>query len=249
MGNAVSRGPCPPVAKEQQQASTNLLDLPAELRNQIYRYVVLTESEIRPKPWPSHLGDLQLQNASSSMQEPALARVNRRLRSESLSIYYGENTFRFDSDRAAEFQRWSRAIGSNVRFLRMVWLDHWVLQTSLVLRQEGWRMQKCHTVVELQLDGSIYWNHDYRLSDLYCGCRATNVLMPFGAGGSRQERRAPREPDNKLVDFVSSLQQTMKRNRARALTEIARYRPSACEGCGRGQILFCSDDVWTFSCP
>ncbi|KAK5714263.1 hypothetical protein LTR17_017269 [Elasticomyces elasticus] len=74
-------GPCP------------LLDLAAELRNQIFALAVV-------EPEPQHLFRLEsaADGLKASFQQPALARVNRQIRSETLPIFYGQNVFRLDED-------------------------------------------------------------------------------------------------------------------------------------------------------
>jgi len=62
-------------------SSSPLLALPPGLRNTIYRLVL-----IEP-------GKIQIHNQPPP--EPALLRVNKRIRKEASSIYYKENTFRF----------------------------------------------------------------------------------------------------------------------------------------------------------
>ncbi|KAK3648898.1 hypothetical protein LTR56_003816 [Elasticomyces elasticus] len=74
-------GPCP------------LLELPAELRNQIFALAVV-ETE------PQHLFTLSVAACGfkASFHQPALTRVNRQIRSEALSIFYGQSVFRIDDD-------------------------------------------------------------------------------------------------------------------------------------------------------
>ena len=77
-----------------------LLSLPTELRNQIYRLVVVVDEDnvggvardtaicISPIPYRSHVCDL-----TDWRYQPALTRVSRQVRAESLPVYYGENEF------------------------------------------------------------------------------------------------------------------------------------------------------------
>ncbi|KAK4893562.1 hypothetical protein LTR27_008029 [Elasticomyces elasticus] len=74
-------GPCP------------LLELAAELRNQIFALAV-----VEPEPQHLFLLDSASGGLRASFQQPALARVNRQIRSETLPIFYGQNVFRLDED-------------------------------------------------------------------------------------------------------------------------------------------------------
>ena len=59
-----------------------LQDLPAELRNTIYRYALVETVQIDVSP-------------SGRVREPALLRTSKGIRRETLSIYYSENRFRY----------------------------------------------------------------------------------------------------------------------------------------------------------
>lgn len=59
-----------------------LLSLPAEIRNEIYRLVVVDPERVFLSP-----------RFPASCQEPVLLRVNRQVRSEVLPMYYGLNCF------------------------------------------------------------------------------------------------------------------------------------------------------------
>lgn len=68
---ALAADPAPPAS---------LLGLPSELRNSIWRYVLLEADEIKLQP-------------GSDATQPGLLRVNRQIRSETCSIYARENAF------------------------------------------------------------------------------------------------------------------------------------------------------------
>lgn len=57
-----------------------LLDLPPELRNEIYSYILSSEV-------------IMLGNSTPHIPEPAILAVNRQVRSETLSLFYADNTF------------------------------------------------------------------------------------------------------------------------------------------------------------
>ena len=84
-----SRGP-PPAAVDTYNAAPTLVNpgipsilaLPPELRNKIYRFILVSGNEIRL--------------AGDARSQPAILRVNRQIRQEAISIYYSENEFRIN---------------------------------------------------------------------------------------------------------------------------------------------------------
>ena len=65
-----------------QYPQTHLLGLPGELRNRIYRYVLVSDETIHIDP--------------DCFQQPALLRTCTQVRNETSSIYYKENDFEFE---------------------------------------------------------------------------------------------------------------------------------------------------------
>jgi hypothetical protein len=65
----------------EQEGATTFLDLPPELRNEIYSYMLVRK------------GVVEIKTVAPYVLEPALLAVNRQIRSEALTIFYGENTF------------------------------------------------------------------------------------------------------------------------------------------------------------
>lgn len=59
----------------------SFLDLPAEMRNQIYKYSLLKSDYIT------------LLNTKPFIEEPALLMTSKKVRNEALAIFYGNNTF------------------------------------------------------------------------------------------------------------------------------------------------------------
>ena len=91
-------------AKSKAQPPSPLLQLPGEVRNQIY-YLVLTESE--PISYKVPLG-------------PALLRTNRQIRNEARHIYYECNTFVIGEDPSNDekwLQRMSRERKQNIKYI------------------------------------------------------------------------------------------------------------------------------------
>lgn len=111
----------PPPAHEHSlpdQTATSFLDLPAELRNVIYRMVLPEEAEI----------DV---SALSRPKEPGLLAACRQIRDEGLDVYYGENQFVYYplfrmqrlGGQLVDDDRWIRSIGElrgrRIRHLRL----------------------------------------------------------------------------------------------------------------------------------
>ncbi|EME84624.1 uncharacterized protein MYCFIDRAFT_195623 [Pseudocercospora fijiensis CIRAD86] len=69
-----------PSAKDEQKC--RLLTLPGELRNRIYRLVLLTANNEK------------ISISSTGFSRPALTRVNKQVRRETLKIFYYENRFK-----------------------------------------------------------------------------------------------------------------------------------------------------------
>lgn len=101
-----------------------LLDLPAELRDYIYSFVVAKTTNTI-----TMLFDYRCYLDEISASQPALSRVNKQLRHETLATFYASNTFNAQLDNAADLataKRWLRAIGdANVRNLRKLCLCGW----------------------------------------------------------------------------------------------------------------------------
>lgn len=71
-----------------------ILDLPAEIRNDIWSMLVLQQPAISVSPFRPFV------------KEPALLAVNRQIRSEAMSIWYAEHDFQIDgSSPAVKFLR------------------------------------------------------------------------------------------------------------------------------------------------
>lgn len=74
------------------------MDLPAEVRNEIWTLLAVgdepIEAQIRPiRPKPHKRGKIVVRRFP---QEPSLSAVNKQLRKEVLSLFYGMNKFIFD---------------------------------------------------------------------------------------------------------------------------------------------------------
>ncbi|KAK3691795.1 hypothetical protein LTR37_018394 [Vermiconidia calcicola] len=84
----------PAATPPEREGATTFLALPAELRNEIYALVVVQDYQIELPLLPPYV------------RQPKLLGVNRQIRAEALSIYYGENVFQIQgSTSAAQFMR------------------------------------------------------------------------------------------------------------------------------------------------
>jgi hypothetical protein len=105
-----------------------LLDLPQELRDQIYGYLMLKQK--------THITMLPHYSCSQSLvsaAQPALCYVNKQIRTETLPIFYSSNLFLAelsDDTDLAVAKNWLAAIGNeNLRHLRRLALCGWTRVT------------------------------------------------------------------------------------------------------------------------
>jgi hypothetical protein len=84
------------------------LQLPREVRDQIYSYAFLTLSNIKPEPRPIYL--LTLEPLSWKPPTPGLCLVNRQIHDEGIEVLYGKNTFCFQNP--GELLRFEDQIGT-----------------------------------------------------------------------------------------------------------------------------------------
>ncbi|KAK4967969.1 hypothetical protein LTR42_010297 [Elasticomyces elasticus] len=90
--------------------SPALLGLPAELRNFIFELAIISPHPIRAGLSVRWESELAVSQTKVSPGQPALARVNRQLRDESLAIFYGQNAFLIDRGilNGHELRKWWR---------------------------------------------------------------------------------------------------------------------------------------------
>ena len=87
------------MASKAQTNSCKLLELPAELRNRIYRFTLCNAAPI--------------QFPRNGLEQPALVRTCKQIRSEAVAMYYIDNVFampavRFDHSTAFAFEKQAR---------------------------------------------------------------------------------------------------------------------------------------------
>lgn len=98
-------------------SENRLLALPAELRVYIYELVVIETHPLKPTFMYSKPDD---------GKQPAVTKVSRQVRAESLPIYYEKNTFRVEcyvGSVIESSQRWLRAIEQNVHIIKTFEFD------------------------------------------------------------------------------------------------------------------------------
>ncbi|KAK7987186.1 hypothetical protein PG996_006213 [Apiospora saccharicola] len=93
------------------QSPFRFLDLPPELRNEIY-YFALGEHQTSSEPYGP--------TTCTALAPPALTRTNRQIRNETLGLYYSQNRFSFQLPVPGgqdAFQRWCAAMGPHLQFI------------------------------------------------------------------------------------------------------------------------------------
>jgi hypothetical protein len=103
-----------------------LLELPAELRDAIYEFA-LTSS----KPTVTFQLDKYQKDSYAQAIQPALTRVSRQIRAESLPVYYACNDFILHTDptKCIDARRWMECISAHILKLRR--LEVWVRYVPL----------------------------------------------------------------------------------------------------------------------
>ncbi|USW59478.1 hypothetical protein Slin15195_G127970 [Septoria linicola] len=101
-------------------SKVSFLDLPSELRNEIYRCCLSAPQQlaIKPEDTSHHLHKEAVLQAGFSLQ-PNLFQACQQVRDEAVTILYGENTF-YISNVYKTGQTFCKQIGSNIRYLRNV---------------------------------------------------------------------------------------------------------------------------------
>jgi hypothetical protein len=89
------------------------LQLPREVRDQIYGYAFLAPSNIRPEHRPMYL--LSLEPLSWKPETPGFCLANKQIHLEAIEILYGKNTFYFQNP--GELIRFEEQIGASNRAL------------------------------------------------------------------------------------------------------------------------------------
>ena len=136
------------------------LDLPPEMRNRIYEAVVISAR-------PLHIPSACYHGKEASAVEPAITRVNKQLRRESLGMFYSMNAFEYHIHRCdfGYFLAWMDDIGLNnrsqIRDVTLVLKDSWTCGEGLIdfvrwcAKSEGTKMML------IDIEGMTAWNHEH----------------------------------------------------------------------------------------
>lgn len=106
--------------KRPSEPQLGLFKLPAELREAIFKLVVISKD-----PFCTHRLDERNKSWLQIACPPAITRVSRQIRSESLPLYYSCNRFkiRTEGPKFHEASEWLECIGKHVNALRHLMFD------------------------------------------------------------------------------------------------------------------------------
>ncbi|KAM3422180.1 hypothetical protein BST61_g2549 [Cercospora zeina] len=122
-------------------APTTLTDLPAEVRNHVYHYALISEEvilvsqrrgKIAAKTYCSKTGCLDTPGVQLALN---LLRGNSMTKCETAAVFYGNNAFLFAN--TDHFTDWVRAIGKNSRTVRRIGLQYVSLCHPFLLKPLG----------------------------------------------------------------------------------------------------------------
>lgn len=119
------------------------LDLPPEIRDTIYEYVVIKDDSVITMLSNAHCFQSEI-----SAAQPAICYVNKQIRQESLATFYKRNIFTAEvsfSDDLQTARNWVFALGDEkVALLRKVLLSSW---TRGLNDSSGWHRYHVHAMV------------------------------------------------------------------------------------------------------
>lgn len=104
-----------PEQAKTQRSRCSLLDLPAELRNQIYQLAVVEKKPITVTQRIPHTFTTYYLKPP---ERPALAQTCKQLQQEVLPVFFGQNTFVLDLPRGHSPQAWRELIRAWIRRYR-----------------------------------------------------------------------------------------------------------------------------------
>lgn len=113
---------------------TGLLDVPFEIRLEIYRYLLTRRELIELQPNIVFSGQWPNKNfPPNTKRHPVILLVSRQLSEEALSVLYGENVFRFSFNRSrlTIFSQFAPANRQRIRRLQLVALHDMTFYSSL----------------------------------------------------------------------------------------------------------------------
>ena len=103
-----------------------LLELPAEIREAIFEFALMSE-----KPLVTFRLDAYQRDDYQEASQPALTRVNRQIRLESLPVFYNSNNINLSTEepKATDTQRWLECI--EVHLPRLLAVSFWIRYVAL----------------------------------------------------------------------------------------------------------------------
>lgn len=185
-------------------------DLPAELRNKIYRLVLADKKFATPFYFKSVHGFIRYDKLEPSFeQQPAVTKVSRQIRSEALPLYYGYRKFFMDltDDSFSMFKAW---IGI-VRESALRHLQNIVVVLHIKIKQTikcDWIGQLPTQIIDVR-SGTTHF--DIKLSNVRtaiafsCSLRltkATNAMMELFAQTLAEAANAGKMNGNDLLTFA-----------------------------------------------
>lgn len=148
---------------------TSFLDLPAELRNQIY-------ANITRRQCPRREDDVR--------RCMALLFVSRQVRAEFLPMLYGGSDLRFDFIRPAQgfgsFEKFVDGLGGKLRFVRRIAVDHCVLEDLDRRHQSG--MFFATTTFAMDVEGCVHIQVASETGRDLCCCLVKDCLRNWLEG-------------------------------------------------------------------
>ena len=132
-----------------------LLDLPAEIRDTIFEFALTSEKSV-----VAFCLDEYQRDSYQEATQPALTRVNRQIRQESLPIFYSCNdiVLHTDNSKANDTQRWLACIGANLANLRR--LSLWLRYVTLTNDRSAANGALCISILRPKLESA--WQVDDR---------------------------------------------------------------------------------------
>ncbi|KAI7156785.1 hypothetical protein KC349_g6038 [Hortaea werneckii] len=162
---------------------TSFLDLPAELRNQIY-------TNITRRQCPRREADVR--------RCMALLFVSRQVRAEFLPMLYGGSDLRFDFIRPAQgfgsFEKFVDGLGGKLRFVRRIAVDHCVLEDMDRRHQSG--MFFATTTFSMDVEGRVHIQVASETGRDLCCCLVKDCLRNWLEGRFLSSRALGEEEDN-----------------------------------------------------
>ena len=131
------------------------LELPAEIRELIYGWALKSD-----KPTVTFLLDYHQRDVYTEGVQPALTRVSKQVRKESLPVFYASNDFVLHTGdpKASQTRKWLRCIETRLPLLRH--MSFWVRYVTLTNdRSEVTGAIELSLVRELT-NGHVYWEND-----------------------------------------------------------------------------------------